>query len=125
MGSSDLGKKSRKSKAKEAYAKASWATPTGTIQNIIKILTKKKNTNVSKAGKEKRRARIDARWAKKGGRNEKQQARTDKIRGKIDAKDKKRWTKNPRARARVQRKVDRMNKNRGTNYKGPAGLFED
>jgi hypothetical protein len=125
MSSRDLGKKGWKSKAKDAYAKASWATPVGTISNIVKLFTKKRNTNVSKAGKEKRRARIDARWAKKGGRNEKQQAKTDKIRAKIDAKDKKRWTKNPRARARVQRKVDRMNKNRGTNYKGPAGLFED
>jgi hypothetical protein len=125
MGSTDIGKKSRKSKAKEAYAKAQWATPTGTIQNIIKILTKKRNTNVSKAGKEKRRTRQDARWEKKGGRSEKQQAIVDARRAKIDAKDKKRWTKNPAARKRIQRKVDRMNKNRGTNYKGPAGLFED
>jgi hypothetical protein len=125
MGSKDLGKKSWKSKAKKAYGHAQWATPTGAITNIIKILTKKKNTNVSKAGKEKRRARQDARWEKKGGRSEKQQAIVDARRAKIDAKDKKRWTKNPEARKRIQRKVDRMNKNRGTNYKGPAGLFED
>jgi hypothetical protein len=125
MGSRDLGKKSKLSKAKAAYAKASWATPTGAIQNIIKKIIKKKNTNVGKASKEKRWARIDARWEKKGGRNAKQQAKADKFRARINAQDKKRWTKNPRARARVQRKVDRMNKNRGTNYKGPAGLFED
>ena len=64
MGSKDLGKKSRTSKAKAAYAKAQWATPTGAITNIVKLIAKKKNTNVSKAGKEKRRSRQDARWAK-------------------------------------------------------------
>ena len=123
MGSRDRGKKSKTSKAKAAYAKANWASPTGTITNIVKLILKKKNTNVGKAGKEKRRARIDKREA--GKRTEAQQAKVDARRQKIDAKDKKRWTKNPKARARVQRKVDRMNKNRGTSYKGPQGLFED
>ncbi len=125
MGSRQIGKKSKRSKAKAAYAKAQWATPTGAITNIVKLIAKKKNTNVSKAGKEKRRSRQDARWAKKGGRSEKRQAVVDARRKKIDAKDKKRWEKNPAARKRIQRKVDRMNKNKGTKYKGPEGLFKD
>ena len=92
-----------------------YANPiTGPI-NAVKKIFKKKNTNVGKAGKEKRRTRIDAR--EKEGRTTKQQAVVDARRAKVDAKDTKRFSKNETAKNRINKKIKKMNERKGTNYK--------
>jgi hypothetical protein len=80
------------------------------LEVLAKKLFGKKNTNVSKAGKEKRRERIDKR---EGAPSEKVQARRDKI----DAADAKRFGENEAARTRINKKITKMNERKGTNYK--------
>jgi hypothetical protein len=90
---------------------------------LIKKLFGKKNTNVTKASKQRRRERQDTRWEAKGGRSEKMQARITTRRAKIDARDAKRFAKNIGARRRVNKQITASNERRGRTdalYAGPA-----
>jgi hypothetical protein len=90
---------------------------------VVKKLFGKKNTNVGKVGKQRRRDRIDARAEKRGGYSEKQQARVTARRAKIDAGDAKRFAKNIGARRRVNKAITASNERRGRTdalYAGPA-----
>jgi hypothetical protein len=100
-------------KAGRVIGRGGAAAATGGMSEAVRMfkkLIKKKNTNVGKAGKEKRRDRIDKR---EGSPSDKVVER----RANVDAKDNKRFGENKAARDRINKKIERMNKNKGTNYK--------
>jgi hypothetical protein len=82
----------------------------GGMSFVAKKLFGKKNTNVGKASKAKRRERIDTR---EGAPSEKVVAR----RAKTDAADTKRFGENEAARTRINKKIEKQNKRLGRDDK--------